>query len=204
MRALLLLVIASASCAPARPAISAGTTRYRAGDFVHYRYTGSFTPAPVDLHERVLAQKGDVLEIEVTIRRGAEQRQFVQVVTDTPENQKSNVVDELYVLEGGARRRLENQKNIDLFALYDWTFVIPDAEPTDRSDREVARTIGGVAYRCTAHAGRMKLRGRPLRFEQVDCPQFLWTHADGRFVDEETDEIVHEVEVVATGHAQGS
>jgi hypothetical protein len=198
MRALLVTVLLL-GCAPAKSASDAPQSRYRKGDFVHYRYSGTYTPAPVDLTEQVTDQHDLLLAIEVVATRGSERRNWVQIVTDTPFNQKNNVVDELYIVENGARRKLKNVNNNDLYVLYDWTNVVPEGIPTGLSEADVDRTIGGTKYRCHARRGKSHLKGKPVRFEEVECADFLWTHADATYTDEASGEIAYKAEVVDVG-----
>ena len=115
------LVLGLVACAGAPPAPSSAAveprTRYRVGDFVVYRYSGAFTTAPVELREEVRAQEGERLRIDVTLARGSERSRWVQVLTDTPENQRNNVIDALYELVNEHAVRLDNVDNRDAFRL---------------------------------------------------------------------------------------
>lgn len=190
------------ACGPGKPpeGPTGPRTRFREGDFVVYRYTGTYTKEPVVLREQILAQKGLELRIGVSVRRGIDERKWVQVVTDLPENRKNEVVDALFLEDHGNLRRLENKKNHDLYALYEWTFLLPDGKPLTVADEKRELTIQGTHFDCDVRVGKTKVQGRVLSFEEVDCPDFLWTHAGGRFWDEATSEEVYRAEVVAFGH----
>lgn len=71
------------------------TTRYRPGDYIVYRYSGSYSEQPVFLEERIERVEGNRLWIHVIASRGEERREWIQVVTDTAENQEHNRIDEL-------------------------------------------------------------------------------------------------------------
>jgi hypothetical protein len=185
---------AEASASPS----AGGETAYSLGDYVVYRYTGRFTPRPVVLREQIVHVAGNRLHIEVSVVRGDDRRRWVQVVTDTPENQKNNVVDELYEIVGGKRVQLPNEDNADLLRLYSWTLVMPDGRPTDIAEEPRAVTIGERDYACMAVTGRTTVEGRPVRFEDVSCPDFVWTHAYSRFLAEDGAEIL-QVEVIEAG-----
>ena len=64
----LALAVTIAGCAPNKSA----TTRYRKGDYVTYRYSGSFSPTPVIQTERIEAQEAlaKANESEVNSLRG--------------------------------------------------------------------------------------------------------------------------------------
>jgi hypothetical protein len=194
------LVAAVAGCAasprePTRSAVAAAT-RYRVGDRVVYRYGGATLHAPVMLTERIVAQTGNRLEIEVTAVRGEETRQWVQLVTDTPENQRNDVIDELYEVVDGQRRRLSNEGNRDVMRMYEWT--LPAMEGALRFERNDAVTIdfGGQRHTCTRETNRATIAGRPARFIRHTCPSFLWTNGPALFRDDENGEVLWQVEVV--------
>lgn len=199
----LLAVVLLVGCAPANgtksPSRGGPQSRYRKGDFIHYRYSGTYTPAPVDLREVVADQHQLLLQIDVEATRGGERRKWIQIVTDTEFNQKNNVVDALYVVDNGEKRKLKNLNNNDLYALYDWTYVVPEGIPTDLSEAAVTKTIGGATYQCLAKRGRTHLKGKPVRFEEVDCKDFLWTHAGAEYVAEESGEVVYRAEIIEVG-----
>lgn len=197
-----LLAFALAGCGGKEKSAAAPegpTTRYREGDWVIYRYSGSFTKQAVVLREDVKEQHGVRLRIQVHARRGVEEREWVQVVTDLPENREKNIVDELYLVDHGALQRLANPKNRDLYALYDWTYFVPDQKPTDVSEGQTEVKISDVVFTCKARRGKTRVQGHELQFEEVDCPDFLWKHAGGRYWDPSTNEDFYKAEVVGFG-----
>ncbi|HEY1955786.1 MAG TPA: hypothetical protein VGH28_09235 [Polyangiaceae bacterium] len=196
------LVLACAS-APPPPVVAthrAPTTRFRVGDFVVYRYSGLFTPEPVELRERIAAQDGLRLTIDVTATRGSEQRHWEQVVTDTPENERNGVVDELYEYVGGKRRKLANVGNADLVRLYSWTILQPDGKAHDVRTEKAMLTVGRDNYTCDRKFGKNEWHGKKLQFERFDCPEFLWTHARARFWDDATGEEILRADVSESGN----
>ncbi|MBI1945406.1 MAG: hypothetical protein HYS27_06905 [Deltaproteobacteria bacterium] len=181
------------------PSPAAPTTRYRVGDFVVYRYSGGFSPTPVVLREEVRAQEGNRLRIDVTATRGAEELRWIQVLTDTPENQRNNVIDALYEVKDGTPVKLDNPDNRDAFRLYQWTLIMPEGRATDVKQAPCERDIGSVKYACSCTTGKNTWHGRAVEFEDVECPEFLWTHASGRFGDVAGGEDVHRADVVEVG-----
>jgi hypothetical protein len=45
------------------------------------------------------------------------------------------------VIENGQRRRLKNEKNVDLYRLYDWTVPPVKGSPTDVQVKDVDRAF---------------------------------------------------------------
>lgn len=191
---------ASAPAPSPDPAAEATETRYREGDFVVYRYAGSFSPAEVTLREEIERRDGNRLHILVTIRKGSEERRFVQVVTDTPENQKAERIDELYRVEGEQRVRLENEENADLYALYGWTLPPePAGPPTDVSKVETQVQLGGASFTCTEERGRMSIDGAEHAFRFASCPSFLWKNGPAEIGPEDAQTPLWKREVIRFG-----
>jgi len=186
---------------PGAEPVTAEASLYRPGDFVVYRYSGLFSETPVELRESVLSRRGARLEIEVVARRGAEERRWIQVVTDTPENREANRVDALYEVVGGRRVRLANDRNRDLFRLYEWTTITQTGPARDQREVACAQRIGDSELRCSCHEARLDWHGRSLRAVQSECPDFLWTHGPSRIWDEGSDEDAWRVDILEYGRA---
>lgn len=200
--ATLALALPVAGCATGmhQPTASgrAGETRFRQGNFVLYRYTGAAVTAPVTLKESIVSQDGNRLVIDVVAKRGSEERHWEQVVTDTPENEANNVVDELYEYVGGERRHLLNTGNRDLFRLYEWTLIVPDEPAHDKRASRTVTSFGGHSFSCEHREALTAWKGRPVHYEAYECPAFLWTHGPQRFWSD-TDGDALKVEVVEFG-----
>jgi len=199
-----LALVAFAACASAPPAPVVArheaTTRYRVGDYVVYRYSGLFTPEPVLLRERVAEQRGNRLTIDVVATRGSERRHWQQVVTDTPANERNDVIDELYEYVGSERRKLANVGNADLERLYAWTVLVPDERARGVHTETAMLAIGRDELTCERTFGQNRWHGRALQFESFECPAFLWTHARARFWDDSTGEEILRADVAETGN----
>jgi hypothetical protein len=203
--ALAAFVIGALGCSgkpPPKEAPSGPTTRFREGDWVTYRYSGAYTKQAVVLREEVKARDGIKLRIEVSARRGVDERRWIQIVTDTPENKANQVIDELFVVDHDVPHKLPNPKNRDLRALYDWTYVTPESKPENVHVDKREVKLGEVVFTCDVRAGETKVLGRKAAFEEIDCPEFLWTHAGGRFWDVATNEELYRAEVVGFGRTQ--
>ena len=111
--------------------------------------------------------------------RGEERRRWVQVLTDTPENQENNVIDELWVEREGELVRLENKGNAEVYRLYSWTLPPQLEAPSPGPTQEATLTLGEETLSCTASTGTAKLQGQPVSFSFLTCPDFLWTHGEG-------------------------
>ena len=193
---------ASAASQPAAATWAPAISKYREGDKVVYKYTGTFSAAPVTLTEVIKTiTAGNVLEIEVTATRGTEVRRWLQVVTDTPENQKASLVDALFELdETGVKKKLENIQT-DLFRMYEWTLPQPMDAPPEKSERtKEAVDILGTEYMCDVERGENTLGGKKVTFAFRQCPGFLWTKGPSELLTEDGSP-VWKVEVVSSTRA---
>lgn len=157
---------------------AAEPTRYRIGNRVTYRYTGAhLTAGPVSLEERIVS-RGDnnVLHIQVTARRGPDTKQWLQVVTDTPANQRNNIVDALFLIEDGQRRPLDARDPQTLFDLYAWTLPPTFTPRGEGTRRDINARMGAQWWRCTAHDVPGDVDGGRATMTTTTCPDFVWTH----------------------------
>jgi hypothetical protein len=196
------LMIAS-SCARTGQSVMAPvaqpSTQYRVGDFVVYSYTGEALPQPVELREEIVQRDGLRLEIQIQARRGKEVRRWIQVVTDTPENQANNVIDELYELIGSERRLLANNDNRDAYRLYEWTF--PPTIKGRGGRTSFSRTVSIEGQPMQADCQRMPVAAgeTPAIMENCTSRAFLWTNIFGHLYRESDNTTLWQVSVETYG-----
>ncbi len=176
-------------------------TRYRVGDYVVYRYSGSHVGEPILMREEITDQDEDHLTIEVTLTRNGEVvRHWAQEVIDTPENQAADRIESLCVFEGTA---CHEQPVEMLPQLYADLQLSPDGAPTGVEQVTETRPVGPLQLACTVRRGDAAVGGRPVRFEASRCPEFLWTNAASAFLDASTGEFVLAVDVAEFGSPLG-
>jgi hypothetical protein len=175
-----LVLLGACGSAPAHPV---ATTRYRVGDYVVYRYAGRMIGRdPMLLMEEIVAQDGDRLVIEVTLTRGHDTvRAWRQTVIDTAENRAANRVEALCELHDGTCAPLANEGNADLLRMYDGLVLAPDAPAIDVAETEEDVDVGGTSMHCHVRRGHVTRDSQPLTSEDVECADFLWTHAGASF-----------------------
>lgn len=176
-------------------------TRYRVGDYVVYRFSGSMLASPLLMREEVTDQDGDRLTIEVSVTRDGETlRHWAQELIDTPENQAANHIEALCVFEGAA---CHEQPVEMLPQLYAETVVSPDAPPTGITEATETRPIGPLQLECRVRRGQALFGGRPATFEELRCPDFLWTNGNAAFVDAQTGDFLLQVDIAEFGSPLG-
>jgi len=170
------------------PAVEA---RLMAGDYVVYDVRGAMLDASVEMREVVLARRGNTLVLAVELRRGQDRLHWLQVVTDTEENRKSDKVDALYVLEDdGVLRQLPNEGNADIMRLSAWTLPPCDfsrVEPRDSMPRRVVVGTGASLETLPAVCQRLHLScaERPGVLELCQSHAFSFSQVARRFLPDE-------------------
>jgi hypothetical protein len=175
-------------------------SHYQVGDYVIYRYGGRLTPEAVTLTERISKKEGPRLTIEVEALRGSAARRWIQVVTDTPENKRKNVVDEIHERVGSALRQLANPDNRDLVRLYAWTLPPCSGSAQSAGKTELEMPVAGVRFRCECDKSLVECGGEPAQLELCDCPDFVWMHASGEARALATGEVLWKLEVAEFGN----
>jgi len=105
-------------------------TKYRKGDYIIYEYYGAYRSDTITLTEKVLSQHENHIVIQVTLENNHEKKIWKQYITDTPENQRNNIIDSLKLVTDHSEITLKNKNNKDLYELYKGTYINPDTAMT--------------------------------------------------------------------------
>ncbi len=198
--ALLLLAVGCGTSGPTAhhwPGDAAWQTTLQPGDYVVYRYTGSYTPAPVLLAKEVVESRQDLAVIDVVATRGQERRHWIEVVAGRPTDVKPGHVVELYEVDGTTRRRLRNLGNQDLDRLYDWTVAMPDRASSNAIESPEVASLERWAFACTKAYGETAWRGAVVKVSSTTCAEFPWVRWEqGVWTEDDT---LANLEIVETG-----
>ena len=157
------------------------TSKYEVGDYVVYKYYGSYRPEPVILTEKILSKAGNKLEILVDWKSGKERRSWKQFVTDTPFNRKNNIIDRLVRIENGKETELPNKDNLDVFKLYEGTYLMPQRSPRLVKEEKTTVTIGKDSYPCRTRVYKTRVMGSHAEMTVTDSEEFKWTHVSSSY-----------------------
>ena len=127
--------------------------RLRSGDFVSYRYTGTFSEHPVVVSQRVIDGNGERLVIEVTIEHGSERRSFEKVV---------------------ASRDLT-----ELSSLHEWASPPCSGDAQSAGTVELEMPVAGARLPCRCDKVLRECAGKPAQVETCQCQGFSWGPASG-------------------------
>jgi len=166
---------------------------------VVYKYYGSYRPEPVILTEKILSKTGNKLEILVDWKSGKESRSWKQFVTDTPFNRKNNIIDRLVKIENGKESDLPNKDNIDIFKLYEGTYLMPQHSPDLVKDEKQTIAVGKDNYLCWVRVYKTRVLGRRANMTVTDSEEFKWTNVSSSYKDWKGG-LIYAVEVLEHGN----
>jgi len=191
----------TAAHAGARPAappeLSAGEGGLRAGDYVVYRFSGSFrkaSPAPLTLTERVLGRDGAVVALELVLDDGRKQ-ETLRIRKDATPGSAEEVFDVTRIEAGVAR-----SATVDAYAaLMAKTVLAADQNEAELGTETTNLHVGGKTLRCKKTSYRVRVGKHEATMSTVESEAFPWgdvagdiTTADGQ--------VLYRVEVVEAGN----
>ncbi len=183
----------------ARPAAATTVAARTPGDFVVYRFTGSFRKAPLTLTERVVAKKGALLTIDLAATEGHETQELrVRIDEDLAHPQRGG--------ERGAPRARRGEASPPSRPTRQRLWrpaprALPGADSNDACSgtEEVTVDIGGAAMPAKRTTYQVHVGKRAATLRTLESATFAWgdvggeiTAADGK--------VLYRAEVVEAGH----
>jgi len=176
---------------PAPDAEDALTSARRIGDYVVYRFSGSFRDAPVEVTHRVVDRRGDMLVIDVTIEdRGAQQRLRMRV-TDSG--------DLLSVArwEGDVLRPF----GVPAFeSMMSELTLAADENLGLIEERRGELEIGGAPVDATVARYRVRVGAHDAVMVTKSAPGFAWGDVGGE-IRASSGKVLYKAEIVESGNA---
>jgi hypothetical protein len=182
--------------AAALPEASAGELGLQAGDYVVYRFSGSFRKAPaapLTLTQRVLGRDGAVVSLEVVLDDGRKQ-ETLRIRKDATPGSAEEVFDVTRVDAGVAR-----SATVDAYAaLMAKTVLAADQNEAELGTETTSVRIGDRTLRCKKTSYRVRVGKHEATMSTVESEAFPWgdvagdiTTADGQ--------VLYRVEVLEAG-----
>jgi hypothetical protein len=190
-------VSASAS-APTPPHASARELGLRAGDFVVYRFSGSFrkgAAAPLLLTQRVIGRDGGVISLEIVLEDGKKQ-EMLRVRKDATPGSAEEVFDVTRV-EGGIAR----SASVDAYAaLMGKTVLAADQNEAELGAEETSVRLGDQTLRCRKTSYRVRVGKHLATMSTIESNGFPWGDVGGDITTADG-QVLYRVEVVEAGNA---
>lgn len=180
--------------ASARPAERA----LQAGDFVVYRFTGSFrktSASPLVLTERVLGREGDVLTLELVLDDGAK-KETLRIRKDATPGAAEDVL-EVTRVEADVMR----SATVDAYeAMMAKTILAADQNEEQLGSETMHLRVGGRSLPCTKTSYRVRVGAHEATMSTVESEAFPWGDVAGEITTLDG-KLLYRVEVVDAGNA---
>jgi hypothetical protein len=196
---------AEATTAKAEPAPAADATASeaettgarKAGDFIVYRFTGSFRKAPLTLTERVIERRGAMLTVDIIAEEGESKRQL-RVKINEASAVKNDVVA-VSVIEGG----VEKEVGIEAYeALLADTSLAADENEAMLGAEDAMLDIGGAPLPVRKTSYRVRVGKKAATLRTVESEGFAWGDLGGE-ITAGNGKVLYRAEVVELGHSDG-
>lgn len=178
------------------PAMSEREQGLQAGDYVVYRFSGSFrktSPAPLTLTERVLGREGRVLSLEVVLEDGTK-KQTLHLHKDSTPGAAREVFD-VTRLEG----RSERPATIEAYeAMMAKTVLAADQNEEQLGIETTSVLLGGKTLTCSKTSYRVRVGKQEATMSTVASDAFPWGDVAGDITTLDG-QILYRVEVVDAG-----
>jgi hypothetical protein len=163
------------------------------GDFVVYRFSGSFRKVPLTLTERVIDRRGAVLTIDFTAEEG-DKKQELRVKLDESRHEVVGVAR----LEGG----VEKAATLEVYeALMARTVLAADQNQAFLGTEDVTLELGGVSLPCRKTSYQVRVGKKVGTLRTWESHSFAWGDVGGE-ITTATGKVLYRAEVVDTGHEE--
>lgn len=167
------------------------------GDFVVYRFTGSFRKAPLTLTEKVVARSGDLLTIDFAALEG-DAREELRVKFDEASPSRNEVVS-VARLAGG----VEKAATVEAYeALMARTTLTADQNEAVLGTEEVTVDVGGTSVTAKRTTYRVRVGKKHGTLKTLESGAFAWGDVGGEITAD--GKILYRAEVIEAGHDDGA
>jgi hypothetical protein len=181
----------SASAAEAAPAAAP----WGAGDFVVYRFTGSFHKTPVTLTEKVVARQGDAFTLDVTYDDG-KTKESIRARMKGESPARGEVISVARLARG-----VEQPANVALFEeILARVALVADQNEARLGSETVKLDVAGHGkVACERATFRVKVGKETATMRTLESAQFAWGDV-GAEITSAAGKLIYKAEVVEAGH----
>ncbi len=167
----------------------------KAGDFIVYRFSGSFRKAPLTLTERVIERRGALLTVDILAEVGETKRQL-RVKIDEASAAKNDVV-EVSVIENGT----ETPASLEVYeALLAETSLAADENEAMLGAEDAMLDVGGAPLPVRKTSYRVRVGKKQATLRTVESEGFAWGDLGGE-ITAGNGKVLYRAEVVELGHS---
>lgn len=161
------------------------------GDFVVYRFSGSFRKAPLTLTQRVIARNGAELTIDFVAVEGSDREELRVTLDETTHEVKS-----VKMLDHG----VEKATDLDAYgSLMARTVLVADQNEALLGTEEVSVDVGGASVSAKKTSYRVKVGKHQATMSTLESASFQWGDVGGEITTGKG-KVLYRAEVVEAGH----
>jgi hypothetical protein len=166
------------------------------GDFVVFKYTGSFHKTPMTLTERVVARDGDVLAMDLTLTEG-KKTETIRVRMDFTPGGRGEIFDVARMEKG-----IEKPAGKDLYeAMMSKTLLAADANEETLGTEDVKVELAGRARSAQKTSYRVVVGKSTATMSITHSDDFAWGDLFGEIKTADGN-VLYRVEVVEAGSVE--
>jgi hypothetical protein len=169
------------------------------GDFVVYRFSGSFRKAPLTLSEKVVARDGSIVTIDLSLADGGAKKDELRVKIDEASPSHNEVVS-VARLEGGA----EKPATLDAYErLMTRTTLSADQNEAVVGTEDVTVDVGGAAMPAKRTTYRVRVGKKKATLRTFESATFAWGDVGGE-ITTANGKLLYKAEVIEAGHGDAA
>lgn len=166
------------------------------GDFVIYKFSGSFRKAPLTIAERVIDKQGSILTVDVTAESGDDKRELRVRLNDAA-GAKNEVVS-VARLEGGVEKPASPDAYDKLMAE---AMLAADQNEAFLGAEDVVIDVNGKPTPCHKSSYRVRVGKKVATLRTLSSDGFAWGDVGGE-ITTASGKVLFRAEVVEAGHAE--
>lgn len=174
---------------------SSTSSKREPGDYVAYRFSGSFRKTPLLLTQRVVAREGDVLVVDVTLEGGKAIEALRVRMNDAPAK-RGEIVSAAWI-EGGEERPTTLSAYETMMAK---TALAADANDEVLGSESTTVQVGGAPLACQKTSYRVRIGATKATMATLESDTFAWGDVGGEITAEDG-RLLYRAELVDAGHA---
>jgi hypothetical protein len=186
---------AESAASDAESIANSATSGRRPGDYVAFRFSGSFRKAPLLLTQRVVARDGDVLVVDMTLEGGKATETMRVRMSDSPAN-RDEIVGAAWVEDGEERPATLSAYE----AMMAKTALAADANDEVLGSESTTVQVGGAPLACQKTSYRVRIGATNATMETLQSDAFAWGDVGGEITAEDG-RVLYRAELIDAGHA---
>lgn len=183
--------------APAKttPAPEIAAAARQPGDYVAYRFSGSFRKAPLLLTQRVVAREGDVLVVDLTLEDDREAEVLRVRMSDAPST-RGEILGASWMQDG-----VERPATLAAYdAMMAKTTLAADENEAVLGSEPTRVEVSGESIPCQRTSYRVRIGRTKATMHTLQSDQFVWGDVGGEITSEDG-RVLYRAELVQKGHA---